>query len=154
VALGLLQDHVGDIEQRVRPATAPDLDGHGLDALFVGQKAQIDLRQRFGRRPDFAANVLVAARTAVIAVLGSATETAGAAGTTRATRATWTSRTPALLAKRGRAIAARAARSTGAAPVITAGFSLALEIGVTIGGAGRPLRPRGQEELFQIELGS
>ena len=45
MSLRLLQDHLGDVEQRIRPARHLDLARQGFDPLLFRAEAQINFRQ-------------------------------------------------------------------------------------------------------------
>jgi hypothetical protein len=52
--LRLLQNHLRDVEQRIRPARHLDLARQGFNALFLRTQAEVNFRQRRRRRAPFA----------------------------------------------------------------------------------------------------
>src|ERR1035441_4306845 len=52
--LRLLQNHLGDVEQRIRPASHLDLARQGFNAPFFGTQTEVNFRQRRRRRSPVA----------------------------------------------------------------------------------------------------
>jgi hypothetical protein len=48
--LGLLENHLRDVKQRIRPACHLDLPRQGFDAFVLGAQAQVNFGQRQRRR--------------------------------------------------------------------------------------------------------
>jgi hypothetical protein len=140
--LRLLEDHLGDVEQRIRPACHLDLARQGLNAPFFGTQAQVNLRQRRRRRAPLAG--VTRAETRSLTAEGPA---ALAFGSGR----------PATIAARAIVVSSRSAgavtaRRPGATTIAVAAavgpLSFAFVFGVL--GGGRLLRPSGQEEFVQV----
>jgi hypothetical protein len=137
VPLRLLQNHLGDIEQRVGSARHLDLARQRFHAPFIRQQTDVDFRQRRRRGPPLALFPAHFRSSRAIAPGAVATVLPG--------------RTPALpagavVSAAGWSLAPGRAR---AAPVVPAFLPLhrAFVFGV-LGGRGYLLRPSGQKEFF------
>jgi hypothetical protein len=132
LALGFLQNQVGDVKERIGAAGDANLAGEGFDALVVGQENDGDIGRR---RERLAPGALVGrggafwAASAQVGAIGAWAFGPGAAG---------------AVAARG---AAALAFLEGAFAAVVAG-----EVGVAID-LGRVLRPGGQKKLFEIQFG-
>jgi hypothetical protein len=147
--LRLLENHLGDVEQRIRPASHLDLARQGFNAPFFGTQAEVNFRQRRRRRAPIAG------------VTGAETWSRAAEGLAalafRPWRAATGSRWPATIAARAIVVSSRSAgavtaRRTGATAIAVAAavgpLSFAFVFGVL--GGRRLLRPGGQEEFVQV----
>jgi hypothetical protein len=144
-----LQDHLRDVEQRIRPAGHLDLPRQGFNALFFGPQAEVNLNQRWRGWAAFAWFA-----TAELRPLATEWPAALAFGPWRA--ASWSGWAATIAARAivvpsgsGWTVAAGRAGATAvavAAAVVSLGF--AFVFGVL--GGGRLLRPRGEKEFVQV----
>ena len=149
--LGLLENHLRDVEQRIRPARHLDLPRQGFDAFVFGAQAQVKFGQRQRRRTPIAG--IAPAKIRSLAAQGPA---ALAFGPWRATArsgraATIAARAIVVPSRSGRTIAAGRAGATAiavAAAVRPLGFAFVFGV---LGGR-RLLRPGGQEEFVQVQF--
>ncbi len=145
IAFRLLQNQQRDLEQRIRAARHLDLPRELFDAALFRDERDVQLRQRRGRFGPFAARFIApvaATETAAFAVakLGTAARRAAATFTAAAKAAAGPSRrgprrSPGLPLKRAFGLDAFVAGEL-----------------FKIVGLGFPLRPRGLEEIFQVEV--
>jgi len=149
MAFRLLEDHLRDVKQRIRPARHLDLPRQGFDAFVFGAQAEVDFRQ--WRRQWAALLRLTPAKFRSraaewpAAVAFGAGRTALGSGRTTAV-ALWAIAVPSRA--RGGIAPGRAWATTIAIAAPVRALGLALVFGVL--GGGRLLRPSGQKEFVQV----
>jgi hypothetical protein len=141
-----LEDHLGDVKQRIRPAGHLDLAREGFHALFFGTQAEVNFWQRQRRRAPFASAEILSLAAEGLAALAF-----------RPWRAATGSGRPATLAARAIVVASRSgeavtARRPGATTIAVAAALGPLGFAFVFGvlGGRRLLRPGGQEEFVQV----
>src|ERR1019366_3639007 len=144
--LGLLEDHLSNVKQRIRPARHLDLARQGFDAFVLGAQAQVEFGQRQRRRTPIA--VIAPAKIRSRAAHRPAAITfrpwrAAACSRRAPTIAAWATAVPS---RSGWTIATGRAR-TATVPVAIAAGSLGFAFVLGVLGGRRLLRP-GREEEF------
>ncbi len=143
VSLRLLENHLRDLEQRIRPARHLDLPRQGFHAFVFRAQARLDFRQRQWRAPF--------TRSAPAKVGSRAARRLAAPGLRPGRAAPFAARAVAVPSRAGRAIAAGGAGAASVAvPAAVESFGLALVMGVFRG--RRLLCPGGQKEFVQIQF--
>jgi hypothetical protein len=143
--LRLLENHLGDVKQRISPASHLDLAGQGFNALFFGAQAEVNFGQ-WRRRASVAG--FAPAEIWSLAAEGPA---ALAFGSWRAApwsgwAATLAARAIVVSSRSGQAVTAGRSGATAIAVAAAVGpLGFALVFGVF--GGRRLLRPGGQEEF-------
>jgi hypothetical protein len=152
MAFGLLQDHLGDVEERVGAAGHLDLARERLDPFVVGDEGEGDLGQRrrgFPARQGFARLATAPKRT--VAPTGAIT-----AGPASSTLGAWSAGAGSIVASTGASVvSSRPGRRIPPwwprpPPVAPAVGTLYFALIMGVLGGGRLLRPSGQKELFKI----
>jgi len=163
IAVGALQDQVGNIEQRVSPAGLPDLAGERIDARGIGDQVDGNALGQFLQGLG-ASEVATIAASPVAWAIASGPASAGAAaeitagsraaigGTGAASGSAGASEVGATSASRASAeITARTAGATSAWAASIAAAAGFVEVCITVGRLGLP-GPGGEQLEVQIQL--
>jgi hypothetical protein len=147
--LRLLENHLGDVKQRIRTASHLDLARQGFNALFFGAQAQVEFGQRQRRRAPIAG--ITPAKIGPLAAEGLAALAFGPwhAASRSGWAATIAARAIVVSSRSGRAVTAGRPGATAIAVAAAVGpLGFAFVFGVL--GGRRLLRPSGQEEFVQV----